>query len=60
MADVACVFAKNNDELIVFLESARGTFSYVVFDPEAPTGWTRRVWPIEYVITQLKNHEGLR
>jgi hypothetical protein len=57
---VACVFAKHEEELVNFLEEARGHFSSVVFDPEKPTGWTRRVWPIDYVITQLKNHRGLR
>jgi hypothetical protein len=60
MANVACIFAKNDDELVGFLELAKDGNSSVVFDPDAPTGWTRRVWPIDYVITQLKNHEGLR
>jgi hypothetical protein len=60
MKDVACIFAKDGAELCKYLEMAKRGFATVVFDPDKPTGWKRRIWPIDYAITQIKTRQGLR
>jgi len=60
LENVACVFAKDPEGFRTYLEDARTKFSFVVFDPDKPKGWTKRNWPIDYVIKQVKDGKGLR
>jgi hypothetical protein len=62
LPDAAIIAAENARRLADFLELADGlsAAALVVFDPEKATGWTRRVWPIAYVVQRLRKGKGLR
>lgn len=58
--ECACILVSNAHELIAFLDVAKDKSPFVVFDPVKPKGWSKQVWPTDYVITQVKKGDGLR